>query len=122
MNISTARDYFEGKPETYEIYKAIEKRIAALGPNEITVKSQISFGANRKFAWFWLYNVTRKDPNGIPHIMLAIDHRVDDSHVRDISHISNHRWNHQIVIRTLDDAKSDWLGRLLREAYSYGSK
>lgn len=119
--MTKARDYFKGKPETYEIYKAIEKRLAALGPSEVTVKSQISFGANRKFAWFWLYNVTRKNPNGILHIMLAIDHKVDDSHVRDISQISNNRWNHQIVIRTLEDAKSDWLGRLLREAYSYGS-
>lgn len=115
-------DYFDGKPESHAIFRALNDRIDALGPSETTVGSQISFGANRKFAWFWLYNVTKKNPDGIPHLMLAIDQKIDDSHIRDISQIGANRWNHQIVIRTMDDARSDWLDKLLQRAYDYGNR
>lgn len=120
--MTTVDEYFEGKPETHEVYEIVEARIRDLGPFETTVKSQISFGVNRKFAWFWLYNVTRKNPSGILHLMLALDHEVDDVHVRDVSQVSRNRWNHQIVIRTRDDAGSEWLGDLLEAAYDYGSR
>jgi hypothetical protein len=80
-------DYFADKPETHKIYRVVEQRILALGPAERAVESQISFGVNRKFAWFWLYNVTQKNPNGILHLMLALDHDTDDPHVRDISKV-----------------------------------
>lgn len=120
--VSTALgEYFEGKPETYEIFKVVERRIDACGPSEVEVKSQISFGVNRMFAWFWLYNVTRKNPNGVLHLMLAIDHQVDDPHVRDTSQIGKNRWNHQIVVRTTDDARSQWLGDLIKRAYAYAA-
>lgn len=116
----TIEDYFDGKPETRAIFSAVHDRIAALGPSEMTVASQISVGAKRKFAWFWLYNVTKKHPDGVLHLMLAIDRQIDDPHIRDISQISANRWNHQIVIRTIDDARSEWLGDLLELAYAYG--
>jgi len=87
----------------------------------MTVGKQISFGATRKFAWFWLYNVTGKNPSGTPHLMLALDHPVDSRHVRNVAQIGTSRWNHQIVVRTLDDAHSAWLGELLAEAYGYGT-
>lgn len=115
-------DYFEGKPATREIYRVVEKRIRSLGPSETTVKTQISFGVNRKFAWFWLYNVTKKNPNGILHLMLALGHQANDPHVRDTSQVSKSRWNHQIVIRSMEEAESDWLGRLLQQAYQYGAR
>jgi hypothetical protein len=93
-----------------------------VGPARREIKSQVSFGAERKFAWFWLYNVTKRNPDGVLHLMLALDHRVDHPHVRDISRIGESRWNHQIVLRTLDDAGSDWLGDLLGQAYAYGTR
>lgn len=114
--------YFEGKPDSHDVFQVVHDRIRALGPIEIDVRSQISFGVNRKFAWFWLYNVTNKNPSGILHLMLALDRKVDDSRIRDISQIGKSRWNHQIVIRTLEDAESDWLGDLLKLGYAYGSK
>jgi len=115
-------EYFVGKPESHAIFKSIQDRIAALGPSEVTVASQISFGANRKFAWFWLYNVTKRNPNGVPHLMLAIDNKIVDSHVRDFSQVGANRWNHQVVVRSMEDAKSEWLGDLLKHAYDYGSR
>jgi hypothetical protein len=113
--------YFEGKPLSYEHFKAIYQKVRSLGNFDVTVKSQISFSVNRKFAWFWLYNVTKANPNGVLHVMLCLDRPVEDRHVRDISQISRNRWNHQIVIRTLRDANSEWLRKLLEAAYSFGS-
>jgi hypothetical protein len=113
--------WFEGKPESLAVFRIVEERIAALGPSEITIGSQISFGRARKFAWFWLYNVTKKDPNGVPHLMLALDQPVDSDHVRSVTQISQRRWNHQIVLRSPADARSPWLADLLRFAYAYGA-
>lgn len=114
--------FFEGKPDTHEIFRVVAERIEALGSNTVEVRSQISFAVERKFAWFWLYNVTKKNPSGILHLMLAIGDRVDEPRVRQVSQISGNRWNHQIVIRTLEDARSDWLGELLIGAYEYGRR
>jgi hypothetical protein len=114
-------DFFAGKPETFRLFRTIADRIDALGPCEVTVASQISFGVNRKFAWFWLYNVTKKNPNGVLHMMLAIDRCIDDPHVREINQIGGGRWNHQVVIRSGEDASSGWLGHLIEAAYRYGA-
>jgi hypothetical protein len=114
--------YFEGKPESRALFEIIAGRIEALGPAEITVGSQISFGARRKFVWFWLYNVTKKDPNGVPHLMLAIDQEVASDHVREVNQVGKSRWNHQIVARTREEAESRWLGDLLERAYRYGTR
>jgi hypothetical protein len=57
--------YFKGKPETYRIFTAVYDQLQSIGFFTVTVGSQISLGVNRKFAWFWLYNVTRRNPNGI---------------------------------------------------------
>jgi Domain of unknown function (DUF5655) len=121
VDVRTVDDFFAGKPETFQQFRTIANRIDALGPYQVTVGSQISFAVKRKFAWFWLYNVTKKNPNGVLHIMLAIDHRIDDPHLRDISQISRRRWNHQVVIRSSADARSAWLGKLIEPAYRYGS-
>ena len=91
------------------------------GEFDIFVKSQISFGRTRQFAWFWLYNITRKNPDGVPHLMLAIDHPVDSAHVRNVEQISRQRRSHQIVIRSVDDANSEWLAELIGLARHYGA-
>jgi len=114
--------YFEGKPQSYEIFEAVYDRVTGFGPFDVSVASQISFSVHRKFAWFWLYNVTKRDPNGVPHIMLLLEERFDDPRVRNIEQVSKNRWNHQIVLRTLEDGTSEWLRPLLQAAYRLGSK
>ena len=113
--------YFTGKPRSFEIFKVVHDRVRSFGPFDVTVKSQISFGVERNFAWFWLYNVTKKDPNGILHTSVRLDRNIDDPHVRNIEQISRNRWNHQVVIRTMADARSRWLSRLMEAAYEFGS-
>jgi hypothetical protein len=122
MSTNTVDEFFAGKPETRPLFEAVAERIAGCGPSELEVKTQISFRVKRKFAWFWLYNVTKKNPSGVLHLMLALDETVDDPHVRDVTQIGKNRWHHQIVIRGMDDATSDWLGDLIEKAYAYGSR
>jgi hypothetical protein len=112
--------YFDGKPKTHRIFKAVHDYVHTLGPFQVSVGSQISLGVNRKFAWFWLYNVTQKNPNGTLHAMLRLDQRIDDPHIRQIDQISKNRWNHQIIIRTAEDARSKWFKELIRAAYNFG--
>jgi hypothetical protein len=111
--------YFAGKPQSRQVFDAARRTIEAAGPATMTVRTQISFGNDRKFAWFWLYNVTKKDPNGVLHLMLAIDEAVESSHVRNVEQVSNARWNHQIVLITVADAESAWLRDLVSRAYRY---
>ena len=117
---SSIENYFDGKSSSLKVYTIIADRIAAFGPSEVDLKTQISWGRSRKFAWFWLYNVTKKNPDGVPHLMLALDHEVDSDHVRSVEQMGKHRWNLQIVLRSADDARSEWLTELLHQAYDYG--
>lgn len=55
-------------------------------------------------------------------MQLAIDQRLGDDRIRSITKISANRWNHQVVIRSLQDARSAWLGKLIERAYAYGLK
>jgi hypothetical protein len=113
-------EYFNDKPGSREIFDIVAEQVDSFGPCDISVGSQISWGRTRKFAWFWLYNVTKQNPDGVPHLMLALDHEVTSAHIRNVEQKGKQRWNHQIVVRTLDDARSKWLADLLRQAYDYG--
>jgi hypothetical protein len=112
--------YFEGRPESAKIFDILADKIERLGGAEVTVGSQISFGRKRKFAWFWLYNVTKKNPSGVPQLMLALDHERSSEHTRLVTQAGNKRWNHQIMVRSEADARSEWLGELLALAHKYG--
>jgi hypothetical protein len=120
MTSGELAEYFEGRPDSARIFEILAERIEALGRAELTVGSQISFGRRRKFAWFWLYNVTKQNPSGVPHLMLALDQEKPGEHVREVNQVGSQRWNHQIVVRTEEDARSDWLAEYLSLAYEYG--
>jgi hypothetical protein len=65
MDMSTV-DSFRRQARDLRLFRTIADRIDALGPSEVAVASQIGFGLDRKFAYcFWLYNVTKKNPNGV---------------------------------------------------------
>lgn len=111
--------YFDGKPDSYAVFRVVEAEITRLGYRTRTVGKQISYGNALKFAWFWLYNVTARNPSGVLHLMLALDEAVDSPHVRNVNPIGRHRWNHQIVLRTTEDAAGAWLIGLLAKAHAY---
>lgn len=114
--------YFSGKPITREIFDVIRAKIDAATQNTVEVGSQISFAARRKFAWIWLYNVTKQNWNGVLHLMLRLDRRAEHPGIREITQVSKDRWNHQIVVRSVDDAKATWLGDLIDEACVFGNR
>lgn len=119
MTAQSIDEFFDNKPGSRQVFDAARATIEAAGPATMTVHTQISFGNARKFAWFWLYNVTKKDPNGVPHLMLAIAEPIDSKHVRNVEQVSKARWNHQIVLRTVSEAESAWLRDLVRRAHRY---
>lgn len=112
--------FFRGKPTAREIFDVIRSRIDAGTPNTVEVGSQISFAARRKFAWVWLYNVTKRNPSGVLHLMLRLDRRVEHPGIRQITQVSRNRWNHQIVVRSVDE-EAPWLGDLIDEASAFGN-
>ncbi|WP_282786362.1 DUF5655 domain-containing protein, partial [Nocardia sp. CC201C] len=98
------REYFAGKPHSQEIFAALRALIEQQGECEMTVGSQISFGVARKFAWIWLYNVTGANPEGTVQIMLALREEHDIPPVYRVTRIGNARWNHLIVVHSLEEA------------------
>lgn len=119
MTEQSIDSFFDDKPVSRQVFDAARATIEAAGPATMTVRTQISFGNDRKFAWFWLYNVTKTNPNGVLHLMLAIDEPIESKHVRNVEQIGKARWNHQIVLRTVADAESRWLEDLVQRAHRY---
>jgi hypothetical protein len=120
MPVNTPRDYFANKPTSYKIFTLLRAGIKAQGDCKMTIESQISFGAKRKFAWIWLYNITGTNPEGTVQIMLALNKKVDEPPVYRVTQIGKKRWNHLIVVHSIAEAKHPALTTLLQAAYTYG--
>jgi hypothetical protein len=118
---AAVQEYFAGKPHTHEVFAALQKEILTHGDATMTVASQISFSAKRKFAWIWLYNVTGANPEGTVQIMLALGREVAKPPVYRTAPIGKNRWNHLVVVHSLDEAKDPRLHVLIKEAYVYGT-
>jgi hypothetical protein len=114
------QEYFAGKPHTHEIFTVLQKEITAHGESTMTVASQISFSAKRKFAWIWLYNVTGANPEGTVQIMLALGREVAGPPVYRVTQLGKNRWNHLVVVHSLEEARDPKLRALIKEAYAYG--
>ncbi|WP_069167229.1 DUF5655 domain-containing protein [Nocardia altamirensis] len=115
------REYFDGKPHSLDIFQLLRGLIEQQGPCEMSIASQISFGVTRKFAWIWLYNITGANPEGTVQIMLAMNEERDEPPVYRVTPIGKSRWNHLIVVHSMDEARDPRLRALIREAYRYGS-
>ncbi|MFI6866164.1 DUF5655 domain-containing protein [Nocardia sp. NPDC050406] len=115
------REYFEGKPHSFEIFTVLRELIDQRGACEMSVGSQITFGVRRKFAWIWLYNVTKTHPEGTVQIMLAMAERLDGPPVYRVTQIGASRWNHLVVVHSLDEARDPALAELVAAAYRFGS-
>lgn len=114
--------FFTGKPHSLEIFTALRELIAATGPAELSVASQISFGVARKFAWVSLYNVTGRNPEGTVQIMPAIDREFAGPPVYRVNQVGRARWNHLVVVHSLAEAWARELQVLIAAAYRFGAK
>jgi hypothetical protein len=109
---------FADRPVPLRLFRAIRRLIDRLGPAEVTAtRTQVAFGARRKFAWVWLPQVwtTNRSPDSVT-LTFSLDHAVQDARIAEVVEPTPGRWTHHVVIEReteLDDAVEAWL----REAY-----
>ncbi|MGI5170186.1 DUF5655 domain-containing protein [Spirillospora sp. CA-253888] len=114
-------EYFDARPDSMAIFRTLRALIEEQGRSEMTVGSQISFGVRRKFAWIWLYNITGANPQGTVQLMLALREPVDEPPVYRTTRIGKTRWNHLVVVHSMEEAHDPRLPSLVRAAYEYGT-
>ena len=54
--------------------------------------------------------------------MRELDRPVEDLHFHRVDRVSANRWNHHVVVETMETAQSDWLGELIRAGYEFASR
>ncbi|MBO3724888.1 hypothetical protein J5X07_07580 [Actinomyces bowdenii] len=109
---------FSDKPVTAGIYATIESYVLSLGTVTKHVTSQVSFSVNRKFLWAWAYE---KTPDGTLFLNVRLARPMGGPRLHRVSQISANRWNHHVVVRTLEAADSTWLRDLLRAGYEFAA-
>jgi hypothetical protein len=113
---------FAEKPESLKLFHALQKGLEALGDvKQVITKTQVSFGAKRKFAWLWLAPATKKTPEGVLMLTLDMTHKVTHPMITSVEETYTDKWTHQIAVK--DEAtmreidKQGWLA----ESYKFGS-
>ena len=115
----TLEDFFKDRPRSLELFHHIRGLIESIGPVEIEVmKTQVSFGTKKKFAWVWLPQMwTKMRPDDCITLTFNIGRKIDDPRIAEAVEPSPGRWTHHVIIETasdLDKSVRDWL----REAYT----
>lgn len=115
---------FAGNPERLRLFRAIRRRIQDLGPVNVTAtKTQVAFGARRRFAWVWVPQMwTTNRPEDSVTLTWALDRKVVDPRIAEAVEARPGRWTHHLVIvaeADLDEAVLGWL-REARELASRG--
>ena len=110
---------FSGKPETAAMYTAVESYAMSHGAVTKHLTAQVSFSVNRKFLWIWAYE---KASDGTLFLNVRLDRPMEDPHFHRVSQISANRWNHHVVVKTMEDAQSDWLRDLIRAGYEFAAR
>lgn len=121
MNVNPNRMIgdFTGKPQTLDFFKNISQFVESLGPSTKEIKAQVSYGVNRKFIWFWVYE---KTPDGTLYMTVCLDKKLEDPIFHYVNQVSKNRWNHHIKVRSEETASSDVLRQLVRAGYEFASK
>jgi hypothetical protein len=111
---------FEGRPESLRLFIALRRLVETLCPSEMVVrKTQVSFLAERGFAWVWLPQMWVKRPETSVTLAFVLPHRVDHPRIEEVVEPYPERWMHHIIIERESDLDGDvrgWLG----EAYAFG--
>jgi hypothetical protein len=113
---------FAGKPGPLALFRALRRRIEALGPvTAEATRTQVSFAAAQKFAWIWLAPASRRSPHGTLVLTLDMNHRTSDPLITSASQTYPGKWTHQIPIA--DAAVSRKVRRAwLKDAYAFGTR
>jgi hypothetical protein len=118
----TIEDLFLGKPENIKLFRRLQQHIESLGQTEMVVaKTQVSFGAKRKFAWLWLAPVTKKAPEGILMLTLDMTHKIRNPLIRTVEEFYPGKWTHQIAITDMSVIEAIFRHKWVEEAYKFGT-
>ncbi|MDD1682651.1 MAG: DUF5655 domain-containing protein [Methanoregula sp.] len=117
----TIEGLFEGRPESFLLFQVVRCFIESLGPVTVgATKTQVSFGAGRKFAWVWLPQIwIQKQPKNSITLSFNLDRRVRHNRIKQAVEPYPGRWMHHVVIGQESDFDDDVRG-WLREAYGFG--
>jgi hypothetical protein len=110
---------FNSKPQTQQFFSVIDAFVQSLGQSKQTIKSQISYGVNRKFLWLWAYDQT---PDGTLYLTVCLDRPLSDSLFHYVTQVSPHRYNHHIEVKSQEIAESPALRDLIRAGYEFAQQ
>jgi hypothetical protein len=114
----TVEGFFEGRPAALALFNTVRKYIESFGAVTIEpMKTQIAFGAKRKFAWVWLPQtwIKKRLENSLT-LTFDLNHKVENPRIEEAVEPQPGRWTHHVIIEKqsdLDDEVKGWL----REAY-----
>ena len=104
--------FFTGKPETRALFRAVERKIRAIGPAIITVtKTQISFATRTQFASIWM-------PQHSLVLSFGCGRQIVHDQIVEAVEPYPGRWTHHVIIAEEADL-TDVLDTWLQEAYRF---
>lgn len=117
----TVEGFFAGRPGAQALFNTVRKYIESIGSVTIEpMKTQIAFGAKRKFAWVWLPQTwIKKQPENSIVLTISLNRWVLHPRIKESNEPYPGRWTHHIVIEKESDFGVD-VNEWLREAYGLG--
>lgn len=116
-------DFFEDYRKAFPLFRQVQEYLYSLGPVKMEVmKTQISFGSERKFAWVWLpqkWTVNR--PATSLTVTFALNRQVVHEKIAQSVEVRPHHWTHHVVVKEaadFDEHVRSWL----QEAYQWSHK
>lgn len=115
-NQNKMKGIFTDKPTTQAYFEAIDTLITSFGGADQEIKAQCSYKLKRKFLWLWVYD---KTPDGTMFVNILLDYKMETPFLHDINQVSENRFNHNIVIKSLDIVESK---ELLQSSYEFAQE
>lgn len=113
-------DFFTEHPKACPLFFQVQEYLHSLGPVKTEVmKTQISFGTDRKFAWVWLpQRWTNNRPAASITLTFDLDRQVVHDKIVQAVEPRPHHWTHHVVVKEAADFDEDVRAWLL-EAYQW---
>ena len=89
------------------------------GQRKKELRSQLSYSVNRKFLWMWAYE---KTGDGTLYLNVALDHREEFPGIHRVTQVGARRWDHHVVVKSLETANSSWLQELIRKGFEFSCR
>lgn len=114
----TVEQLFVGRSKPLALFMHIQKFIISLGAVTMEpMKTQISFGAKRKFAWVWLPQLwTSMRPENSVTLTFDLSKQVKDKKIAEAVKTRPGHWTHHVIIERKSDLDQDVKG-WIRKAY-----